>query len=66
MGFSSTKFTVKTMPEDFLLPARQALCIDQYVSLLECYIKRYPEQYRNWHGLTQLNSPDAGAISPAR
>lgn len=42
------------------------LCIDQYVSLLESYIKRYPEQYRNWHGLTKLNSPDTGPISPAR
>jgi len=42
------------------------LCIDQYVRLLESYIKRYPEQYRNWHGLTKLNSQDTGPISPAR
>jgi predicted LPLAT superfamily acyltransferase len=39
--------------------------VTQYVRLLESYIKKYPEQYRNWHGLTKLNSPDAGPISPA-
>jgi hypothetical protein len=42
------------------------LCIDRYVNLLESYIKRYPEQYRNWHGFTNVNFPDAGPISPVR
>ena len=27
--------------------------IRQYASLLEQYIKRYPKQYRNWHGLLE-------------
>jgi len=26
----------------------------RYVSLLESYVKSYPEQYRNWHGLARL------------
>jgi lauroyl/myristoyl acyltransferase len=43
-----------------------ALGIDQYVNLLESYITRYPEQYRNWDGLTRVNSPDTGPVSPAR
>ena len=42
------------------------LCIEQYVNLLESYIRRYPEQYRNWHGPSQPSSPDTGPISPAR
>ena len=25
--------------------------VTQYVRLLESYIKKYPEQYRNWHEL---------------
>ena len=40
-------------------------CIDQYVSLLESYIKRYPEQYRHWDGLAKFFSADAGPISSA-
>jgi lauroyl/myristoyl acyltransferase len=32
------------------------LGIDQYVSLLESYIRRYPEQYRNWPWLTGFDS----------
>jgi predicted LPLAT superfamily acyltransferase len=27
----------------------------QYVSLLESYCKRYPEQYRNWHSREETN-----------
>jgi KDO2-lipid IV(A) lauroyltransferase len=40
--------------------------VTQYVRLLESYIKTYPEQYRNWHELTKLNSPDTAPISSGR
>ena len=30
--------------------------IGQYASLLECYVKKYPQQYRNWHGLVRSES----------
>jgi lauroyl/myristoyl acyltransferase len=30
--------------------------IRQYARLLECYVKKYPQQYRNWHGLVRSES----------
>ena len=41
------------------------LCLDQYVNLLESYIRHYPEQYRNWHGVN-MDSRDSGLISSHR
>ena len=42
------------------------LCIDQHVNLLESYIRRYPEQYRNWHGLTGFDSRGTAPSLSAR
>ena len=40
--------------------------VTQYVRLLESYIKTYPEQYRNWHGLTGFDSQVLGRVFSAR
>jgi KDO2-lipid IV(A) lauroyltransferase len=40
--------------------------VTQYVRLLESYIKKYPEQYRNWHELTGFDSRGTASNLSAR
>ena len=37
--------------------------LTQYVSVLEAYIRRYPEQYRNWHSLGQSMGAEPSIVA---
>ena len=39
-------------------------CLEQFALLLESYVRRYPDQYRNWHLLEAAPAPASSEEQP--